>query len=270
MSRPTKTKALERLRRALNAIPELSTMPARSQEFKKWQRNTAIAIEHTFGEKSRHLEEFRKINYAPVILMSGTITDWQTPYLNGLANAKPMLESMIEEVEEYWSNGGQENAGPAQTEQRQASSSSRQVFVVHGRDEGSKNTVCRLLTQLDLKPVSLGEKANRGRTIIEKFEHHAQVAFAVVLLTPDDTGSLQGQDQDLRPRARQNVIFELGFFIGRLGRNKVCALTKGAVEIPSDYSGVAYIPFDDGGAWKLALVQELKAAGMEVDANLAF
>ena len=245
-------------------------MPADSQVFRKWHRNTEIAVERTFEETPRHLEEFRKINYAPIVFFSGTSIDWQTPYLNGLASAEAMLESMIEEVEEYWSDEGKKNAGPAQAEQRQASSSSRQVFVVHGRDEGSKNTVCRLLTQLDLKPVSLGEKANRGRTIIEKFEHHAQVAFAVVLLTPDDTGSLQGQDQDLRPRARQNVIFELGFFIGRLGRNKVCALTKGAVEIPSDYSGVAYIPFDDGGAWKMALVQELKAADMEVDANLVF
>ena len=177
---------------------------------------------------------------------------------------------MIEEVEEYWSNGGQESADAAETEERRFASSSREVFVVHGRDEGSKNTVCRLLGKLDLTAVTLAEKANRGRTIIEKFEQHSRVAFAVVLLTPDDTGSLQGQDQDVRPRARQNVIFELGFFIGRLGRNRVCALTKGAVEIPSDYSGVAYIPFDDGGGWRMSLVQELKAADMEVDANLVF
>ena len=114
----------------------------------------------------------------------------------------------------------------------------------------------------------LAEQASRGRTIIEKFEAH-QVSFAVALLTPDDAGSLAIERTDSRPRARQNVIFELGFFIGRLGRERVRALTKGEVEIPSDYSGVEYIPLDVGGGWKLHLVRELKAAGFDVDANRA-
>ena len=86
----------------------------------------------------------------------------------------------------------------------------------------------------------------------------------MVLLTPDDEGGLKHSDA-MRLRARQNVIFELGFFIGRLGRNRVCALTKGDVEIPSDYSGVVYIQMD--GGWKLDLVRELKGAGYDVDAN---
>ena len=92
--------------------------------------------------------------------------------------------------------------------------------------------------------------------------------LAVVLLTPDDEGRLQG-GTDLKPRARQNVIFELGYFAGILGRNRVCALTKGDVEIPSDYDGVIYITLDDSGGWKLRIVKELKAAGFDVDANLA-
>ena len=115
----------------------------------------------------------------------------------------------------------------------------------------------------------LHEQPNQGRTIIEKFEEHAQVGFAVVLLTPDDVGSLKGENNHLKPRARQNVIFEFGFFIGRLGRHRVCALTKGDVEIPSDYDGVVYVPLDDHGAWKMKLVKELKAAEFDVDANLA-
>lgn len=129
--------------------------------------------------------------------------------------------------------------------------------------------VARFLQQLKLEPVILAEQANRGKTIIEKFEGHGQVRFAVALLTPDDTGSLGSDVNTPLPRARQNVIFELGFFIGCLGRNGVCALTKGEVEIPSDYSGVAYISMDDKDVWKLPLVKELKAAGIEVDANLA-
>ena len=147
---------------------------------------------------------------------------------------------------------------------------SRRIFLVHGRDEGAKSAVARFLEKLDLQPVILDEQANRGQTIIEKFESHSNVCFAIVLLTPDDEGGLRGGEKSGRHRARQNVIFELGFFIGRLGRQRVCALTKGsAMEIPSDYSGVVYIPLDDGGAWRYHLVKELKSAGFDVDANRA-
>ena len=146
----------------------------------------------------------------------------------------------------------------------------KRVFIVHGRDEGAKHKVARFLGDLELEPVILDEQADRGRTIIAKFEQEAErVGFAVVLLTPDDEGRLKGEDSDLRPRARQNVIFELGYFAGSLGRNRVCALTKEDVEIPSDYDGVVYIPLDDSEGWKIGLVRELKAAGFDVDANLA-
>ena len=91
-----------------------------------------------------------------------------------------------------------------------------------------------------------------------------------MLLTPDDMGYPTGEDSDTaRPRARQNVILELGFFLGKLGRGHVAALHSGdeSFERPSDYDGVLYIPIDDGGQWQFGLVRELKAAGIEVDAN---
>ena len=177
-----------------------------------------------------------------------------------------LLESMIDEVEEYWEENEPTTSIPITNGKR--SESTNKVFLIHGRDEGARNTVARFLGQLRLEPVILAEQASQGKTIIEKFESHAQVGFAIALLTPDDAGSLSNEDTP-RPRARQNVIFELGFFIGRLGRDRVCALTKGkVVEIPSDYSGVEYIPLDDGG-WKLGLVKELQAAGFTVDANRA-
>ena len=112
----------------------------------------------------------------------------------------------------------------------------------------------------------LSELPARGQTIIEKFDSSSDVGFAVALLTPDDAGALSGQ-AELGPRARQNVIFELGFFIGKLGRGRVCALTKGEPEIPSDYAGVEYIPLDDHGAWRMRLFRELRAAGFEIDAD---
>jgi predicted nucleotide-binding protein len=104
----------------------------------------------------------------------------------------------------------------------EASAPRKNVFIVHGQADGPREAVARFLEQLGIEPIILHEHANRGRTIIEKFEAHADVGFAIILLTPDDMGVAQGGKQ--RPRARQNVILELGYFIGRLGRSHVCAL----------------------------------------------
>jgi len=145
----------------------------------------------------------------------------------------------------------------------------RQVFIVHGHDSAAKESVARYLTKLDLEPIVLHEQPNAGRTIIEKFEAHSDVAFAVVLLTPDDVGYSSGNSADAKPRARQNVILELGFFTAALGRARVCALYTGGVEIPSDFSGVLYHELDAGGAWRLLLARELKAGGLEIDMNRA-
>jgi hypothetical protein len=142
---------------------------------------------------------------------------------------------------------------------------SRRVFVVHGHDHGSREAVARLLTGLHLEPVILSEMPNKGRTIIEKFEAYSDVEFAVVILSPDDLG---GVSRDaLRPRARQNVILELGFFIGKLGRERVAALRPGELEEPADVTGIVYTTMDPAGAWKTKLGQELRAAGIRVDLN---
>ena len=145
---------------------------------------------------------------------------------------------------------------------------SRDVFVVHGRDDAAKESVARFLERLDLHPIILHEQADKGRTVIEKFEDHSNVCFAVVLLTADDEGRLRGSEQ-LELRARQNVILEFGFFIGKLGRERVCALKTPGVDEPSDIRGVLYIPLDNGGAWRLKLAAELKAANIDVDLNCA-
>ena len=100
-------------------------------------------------------------------------------------------------------------------------------------------------------------------------EHYSNVGYAVVLLTPDDVGRKKAEGELYRDRARQNVILELGYFTGKLGRNRVCALHRGSVEIPTDYLGVVYVPLDEGGGWQLRLARELKAAGFEIDMNKA-
>jgi predicted nucleotide-binding protein len=144
------------------------------------------------------------------------------------------------------------------------------IFLVHGHDDRALHETARFLEKLHQEVIILREQPNKGRTLIEKFEVYADVGFAIVLLTPDDKGGPQNGDaSDLKPRARQNVVFELGYFIGRLGRNRVCALYLEGVEIPSDYSGVLYTKMDASGAWRLEIAKELKAAGLPVDMNLA-
>jgi predicted nucleotide-binding protein len=145
-------------------------------------------------------------------------------------------------------------------------SESRKVFVVHGHDESAKESVARFIEKVGLKPIILHEQASGGRTVIEKFEIFSDdVAFAVVLLTPDDMGAVMGGQS--RSRARQNVIMELGYFMGRLGRTRVCALYKGDVELPSDVQGVLYVPMDSAGAWKNKLAHELVQAKIAIDLN---
>lgn len=142
---------------------------------------------------------------------------------------------------------------------------SNKIFIVHGHDDGARETVARFLERMGFEAIILHEQANQGRTVIEKVEAHGDVSFAVVLLTPDDEGSVKGGV--LEPRARQNVLLELGYFIGRLGRDKVCALKRGQLEIPSDFAGVVWELMDDTGGWKQALGRELQAAGHNFDWN---
>jgi len=116
----------------------------------------------------------------------------------------------------------------------------------------------------------LHEQSSKGLTIIEKFEEYSDVAFAVVLLTPDDQGGKADDKEKLHKRARQNVIFELGYFIGKLGRKNVVGLVKDNIEIPSDYTGIIYIGVDNSDGWKMMLSKEMKAAGLKIDMNKIF
>ena len=267
MTNSSKSKAIERLKRARAEIPRLKDLPRFSTEFEKWHRNTEIAIERTFGKEGRHIKDFTSVSYSLSIVGTNTPDyKFQQRYKGGLESADTRLESMIEEIEEYWED--EDVARHSYSSQRDKRIDLKKVFVVHGRDDGAQQTVARVIEQLGLEAVILEEQPNQGRTVIEKFEDEAEeVGFAVVLLTPDDEGRFRGEDIELSPRARQNVVFELGYFSAYLGRNRVCALRKNNVEIPSDYQGVIYIPMDDAGGWRFQLAKELQAAGFEVDAN---
>jgi predicted nucleotide-binding protein len=185
------------------------------------------------------------------------LMEWMTERLH-------RLDSIIERLPLYPSveKPVQAKAVPAQAKKQ-----SMDIFIVHGHDNAAKEEVARLIEKLGLRAIILHEQPDRGKTIIDKFEDHSNVGFAVVLLTPDDVGHPKDEPSKVRPRPRQNVILELGYFTGKLGRSRVCALKKGDIEIPTDYSGVLYTPMDDAGTWKLKLATEINDAGIDVDLN---
>lgn len=141
------------------------------------------------------------------------------------------------------------------------------VFIVHGHDESAQNKAARFVEKLGFEAIILHEKASSGRTIIEKIEHYSDVGFAIVLYTPDDVGNVKSEPDNLNVRARQNVVFEHGYLIGRLGRQNVSALVDGKLELPNDISGVVYISLDEGSAWQLQLAKEMKQSGYKIDMN---
>lgn len=145
------------------------------------------------------------------------------------------------------------------------------VFIVHGHGE-YKDSVARYIENLKLTPIILSEQPNRGRTIIEKFERESSKAdFAIILYTPDDIGGVMGSSQeDLIPRARQNVVFEHGFLTAKLGRENVVVLLKNStkkLEIAGDNDGIIYVPFDDNGAWKEQIKKALKLSGYMINSE---
>lgn len=143
------------------------------------------------------------------------------------------------------------------------------IFIVHGHDDATKEKVARFVEKLGLEAIILHEQVTKGSmTIIEKFEEYSRKArFAIALFTPDDVAYPLGYEDQRKPRARQNVILEMGYFVGALGREKVCVLFKGDVELPSDILGVVYTKIDESDAWKISLAKELKMAGYNIDMN---
>ncbi|MPW31904.1 DNA-binding protein [Agarivorans sp. B2Z047] len=142
----------------------------------------------------------------------------------------------------------------------------QKVFIIHDHDNLEKLEVSNFIKKLGFEPIILHEQSSGGATIIEKIENYSNVGFGIVLYTPYDVGAKK-EELKLSSRARQNVVFEHGYLIGKLKRDNVCALVKGGVEPPNDISGVVYVTHDVNGTWKLNLAKELRKAGYEVDMN---
>ncbi len=257
--------ALKKQLALLNAFRGRNHEQAESDK-RGWANLTLNILTHGFGPGSNNVQQFRHADLVGrVSAPSMTNAQYQYNFERGIDALAATIKSSLDELELM----DVSETVPSVRGEAVMKSDSRLVFLVHGHDDAVKESVARFLERLDLKPVILHEQPNQGKTVIEKFEAHSDVGFAVVLLTPDDVGGLASSPDKLSRRARQNVILELGYFIGRLGRAKVCALYKEGVEIPSDIHGVLYVPYDAGNGWRLQLANEIRAAGIAVDLNLA-
>ena len=245
--------------------------PSAEEEYRAWNSYNCALLERMFTDRTIAQEyddagpPARVLDLGGEAWLGGPRTRRVDPEIpEKLAAKVAKLRSIREQLEvfaepEPAADAGAVGAAP------EAASFRRAAFIVHGHDEGALEATARVLQQLGIEPIILHEQANQGRTILEKIEAHADVPFAVVLLTPDDVGGKAGEEP--RPRARQNVVLELGFFWGKLGRSKVCVLYKQGVELPSDLGGLVYVAMDDAGAWRFALAKEMNEAGISVDLN---
>jgi predicted nucleotide-binding protein len=235
-------------------------------EYKKWSAYNADLLIQLFTSP-RFANEYRSAGNVAVHPRAFTTADRLKRIRTSLVREAQALDSILDRLDlfPFVLQPESERRGAANN-----ASATDKVFIVHGHDGQALEAVARFVERLGLAAIVLHEKATGGRTIIEKLEHYSEVGFAVVLLTPDDVGAAKAEKNadSLQFRARQNVVLELGYFVGRLGRGRVCALYRGPLELPSDYVGVGYVPMD-GGGWKLELARELKEAGFEIDMNRA-
>ena len=239
------------------------TLEEADSEFDNWSKYNEVLLSGLFDNSAiaDQYTEFYGGSYSTIATLEDQIGYYRrdvTKRINRLKGIFEQLELIPEQL-----------TSPTTVLSGQSSAvNGNEVFIVHGHDQTVKSEVARFVEKFELVVTILDEKPGGGRTIIEKFEKYASnAAFAIVLLTPDDVGAPKDRQDDLKPRARQNVIFEIGYFFKGLGRGRVCAMSKEEVEFPSDLNGVSYIPLDSNGGWKLKLFQEMKEAELSIDSS---
>lgn len=175
------------------------------------------------------------------------------------------INAYIEELDVYIKQGNGET--DVETIDCDREINKNKVFIVHGHDELALEQVTGFIKDIKLEPIVLKNQPNLGNTIIEKIEEYSDVGFAIVLYTPCDIGASINDKENTKKRARQNVVFEHGYLIGKLGRKNVCALVKDDIEKPNDISGLVYIEFDQQKAWRFNIARDMKKLGYDIDLN---
>ena len=236
----------------VDALVSRSVMPT-DPGFQAWFSDAERFLIKRFGKDSFEYKKLKETKFMPMVYCDNSMVVRKCK--EGLGATKLIFQSYLDEMGD--------NTIAINSNEGQAFN---KVFIVHGHDGELKQAVARIIENQNIEAIILSEQANRGRTIIEKFEDYSDVDGAICLFTSDDIGKAKKNSID-KPRARQNVVLETGYFMGKLGRNHIVILADSGIEMPSDLSGVVYT---DTSNWQTDLLKELKAIGYKVDFNKLF
>ncbi len=245
------------------AIAGASKWQRHSQEFSDWLQDALLTLRQVDPEFER---SFNQIPFSPTVvnpLMTNEV--WEAAFRSGITQAIRLIDVALSELKSTQIRQEREapkNDGPEKTR------SKRGVFIGHGRELTCLQAVENFVIKIGFDPVVLKDQGSGGLVLLDKLEASANVDFAIILLTPDDLGRLK-DETELNPRARQNVIFEFGYLIAKLGRHRVCTVMKDMVEMPSNVLGLVHIPYDPEGIWRFKILKEMTTGGLKVDANNA-
>lgn len=244
----------EKLKDIIDEIDTLISIGVTSSnpDFKGWKTKAERFLVKKYGENSFEYKDFCGIHFTPMVF-GGNNFDAVAKCKNGLQTSKITLNNYLNEIVN-------EEEPAAQLQPAQPGNMNK-IFIVHGHDGALQQSVARVIEKQGIEAVILSEQANQGRTIIEKFEANSDVGGAICLFTADDVGKAKDAATE-KPRARQNVVLETGYFMGKLDRDHVVILADSEIEIPSDLSGVVYT---DTSNWKIDLLKELKVMGYRVN-----
>ena len=243
----------KKLIKLYNEIDELKGKNSSSDsDFKAWKTDVQLCLSGLYGEKSIQLKNFNGRPFSPIVI--GGNTDWHGPYVRDLETTQKEFQRYIDDFE----------VDEKSNDKKKKRTSNNRVFIIHGHDGELKAKVARRLEQQDIEAIILSEQVNRGKTIIEKLEKYSDVQVAIALFTQDDIGAAKDEKGCEKFRARQNVVFEAGYFMGYLGRENIIIIMDDDVEIPGDLSGMVYTSKDN---WEFEMLKELNAAGIKIDMN---
>ena len=249
----------EKMQDIINEIDSLvqhSVVPA-APAFQAWYNLTERFLLKLYGKESIEYENFKNTSFSPRIYSD--VRQVISKCKDGLLACKLTFQGYIEELKE-------ESEETQVTEQAEKTEEFLKIFIVHGHDGELKQAVARIIEKQGIEAIILSEQANKGRTIIEKFEDYSDVGGAICLFTADDYGKAK-KELKRKLRARQNVVLETGYFMAKLGRDHVVILADKGIEMPSDLSGVVYTNI---ASWQSDLLKELKAMGYTVYFNKLF
>ncbi len=249
----------EKLKEITDEIPGLISANISSSDarFQAWKSKAERFLIRKYGKESYEHTRFSKTYFSLLVYTLGTPeSDFIRACQSGLKTTEAIFQTYLDEMAE--------ESAPTQAPIQPINYA--KVFIVHGHDGELKQSVARIIEKQGIEAVILSEQANQGKTIIEKFENYSDVGGAICLFTADDLGRSRESETD-RARARQNVVFETGYFIGKLGRDHIVILADDGIEMPSDLSGVVRT---NTASWQFEVLKELKAMGYAIDLNLMF